>query len=375
MKPRNLFLIAAIILATGIAGFYLKNQASSHALAASEKATPGKTLYQCPMHHQIIRDQPGQCPICGMDLRPMEKIKVGSGNVSERAPVAISPQRRQLIGVTYGEAKMRSLTRNIRAPGRIAYDPQLYQAVAEYRQALEALTSIKKNSKNSESNWARSMEKAAAFKLKLLGLSPSQIASWSKDPSLAQGLLVGKRGQAVWVYADVYEYDIQFIHPGIAMTIQSQTLPGKIWTTHVLSIDPVINPITRTARVRAGLDDVLGLLKPGTYVDVSIQSPLGSHLSVPESAVLNTGEKQYVFVASKDGTLEPRSILMGTKAGGYYEILSGLSPGETVSTSANFLIDAESQFQSAIESFAKPEDKDKGDGSSNSMGAMPGMKM
>lgn len=374
IHKKRLPLILAFFLAV-IGGIYFQNRNHSMELGVSSEGVPAKTLYQCPMHHQIIRNQPGQCPICGMDLRPMEKIKNGNDDVPERAPVLISAQRRQLIGVAYGTAEIRPLTKNIRAPGRIAYDPQLYEAIEEYRQALEALNSVKKSSQNSEANWALSMEKASAFKLKLLGLAPAQVSAWMKNPSLAQGLLVGKRGQAVWVYADVYEYDLQFVRPGIPMEIKSQTLPGKIWTTRVLSIDPVINPTTRTARVRARLDDVLGLLKPGTYVDVTIQSPLGSHLSVPENAVLDTGDKQYVFVAKEDGTLEPQRVRLGSKAQGYDEILSGLSPGETVSTSANFLIDSESQYQSAIESFAKPGKDSKDNTSPDSMGSMPGMKM
>lgn len=370
MKQKYLFPIIFLAALT-IGAFYLAHRNSS---IKTSNATPSisKTLYQCPMHHQIIRDHPGNCPICGMDLRPMEKIKTAGARVSERAPILISAQKSQLIGVTFGTAKIRALVKNIRAPGRIAYDPQLYEAVEEYRQALDALKSVKGPAQNA--SWAVEMKKSAAFKLKLLGVPSSQIADWAKNPQLTQGLLVGKRGQAVWVYADVYEYDLSFIHPGISMMVKSQTLPGKVWTTHVLSIDPTINPVTRTARVRARLGDVLGLLKPGTYVDVSIESPLGQRLSVPENAVLNTGEKTYVFVAGPGGALVPTPVRLGTKAGGYYEILSGLSPGDSVSTSANFLIDAESQFQSAIEAFAPPS-KDSKNSRSNSMGSMPGMKM
>ncbi len=372
MKPKTIVFILALIAASGIAGLYLKEKSGTAPNAKT--SLPQKTLYQCPMHHQIIRDHPGHCPICGMDLRPMKALKGKPGNVPGRAPVVISSQRRQLIGVTYGEAKIRVLTKNIRAPGRIAYDPQLYEALEEYRQALEALNALKKGGQPSQGNWAFSMKKAAAFKLKLLGLSPAQTSAWMKDPSLAQGLLVGKRGQAVWVYADVYEYDLPLVHQGMAMQIKSETLPGKSWTTKILSIDPVINPETRTARVRARLDDVLGLLKPGTYVDVNIESPLGKNLSVPDNAVLDTGERQYVFIAEEDGTLKPQAVILGRKAGGYYEILSGLNPGDTVSTSANFLIDAESQFQSAIESFLKPSASSK-KAAPQSMGSMPGMKM
>ncbi len=152
-------------------------------------------------------------------------------------------------------------------------------------------------------------------------------------------------------------------------------MPGKTWNSPIISIDPVINPETRTARVRARLDDVLGLLQPGTYVDVTIKSPLGNLLSIPDGAVLDTGENQYAFVAEENGTLTPAPIVIGKRAQGYVEILSGLKAGQTVVTSANFLIDAESQFQSAIKSFAQPSNNSNGDSSSGSMGSMPGMKM
>jgi Cu(I)/Ag(I) efflux system membrane fusion protein len=373
MKIKKIFFLGSAFFLIGVSAVYFKRINSGE--AAAEKRPPQKTLYQCPMHPQIIRDRPGQCPICGMDLRPMDKIKEKTDGVLGRAPVALSPQRLQLIGVTYGKAKIRSLTRRIQAPGRIAYDPQLYEALEEYRQALKALNSAQGSPQGSDLSWARSMKKATILKLKLLGLSPAQVSAWAKDPSLDQGLLLGKRGQAVWVYADIYEYDLPFVRPGMSLQVKSETLPGKSWMTKVLSIDPVINPKTRTARLRARLDDVLGLLKPGTYVDVAIDSPLGNHLSVPESAVLDTGDRQYVFIVKEDGTLKPQAVELGNKAEGYDEILSGLNPGETVSTSANFLIDAESQFQSAIESFAKPGQDSKNAAPSDSMGSMPGMKM
>ncbi len=368
MKSKIPALLTALILLIGVS-FFLKKTTPPPAPQEAAK----KILYQCPMHPQIIRSSPGQCPLCGMDLRPMEQLKETGPVVPNRAPIAVSARKKQLIGVTYGEVKIRPLAEKIDAPGRIAYDPKLYQAVEEYRQAFEALKSVKYAT--SEAAWARSMEKAAALKLKLLGLSPAQVSQWLKNPESAQSLLLGKRGEAVWVYADVYEYNLPLIHPGLPLEIRSQTLPGKTWSAKIISIDPVINPETRTARVRARLDDVLGLLKPGTYVDVTIQSPLGNLLSVPDGAVLDTGENQYVFVAGKDGTLTPTPVTLGKRAQGYMEVLSGLKAGQTVVTSANFLIDAESQFQSAIKSFAKPASDSSKDSSSGAMGSMPGMKM
>ncbi len=367
MKSKTPVFLTVLFLLIG--GFFLIKKTN---YPPAPPVVAKKNLYQCPMHPQIIRSSPGECPICGMDLRPMENLKETGSSVPNRAPISISARRKQLIGVTYGEVKMRDIVKKIDSPGRIAYDPKLYQAIEEYRQALEALKSVERAS--SETAWAQSMKKAAALKLKLLGFSPRQVSQWLQNPESAQSLLLGKRGEAVWVYADVYEYDTPLVRPGMSMEIRSQTLPGRIWTAKIISIDPVINPETRTARVRARLDDVLGLLKPGTYVDVAIESPLGKLLSVPEGAILDTGENQYAFVANEDGTLTPTPVAIGKKAQGYVEILSGLKAGQTVVTSANFLIDAESQFQNAIKSFAPP-DGSKSESQSNSMGSMPGMKM
>jgi Cu(I)/Ag(I) efflux system membrane fusion protein len=105
---------------------------------------------------------------------------------------------------------------------------------------------------------------------------------------------------------------------------------------------------TRTASVRLELDNSAALLKPDMYADVILNEPVGRVIAVPESAVMNTGTRSIVFVARGNGAFEPRQVTTGSHAQGFYEIRSGVSPGETVVVDANFLVDSESRLKSAI---------------------------
>jgi len=113
--------------------------------------------------------------------------------------------------------------------------------------------------------------------------------------------------------------------------------------------------MTRTARVRAQLADPRGALKPEMYVNVSIAVDLGEVLAVPEEAVFNTGTKQIVFVDKGQGLFEPRDVTLGAKADGFSEVKDGVSDGEPVVTSGNFLIDSESRLKAALEGMAGGE--------------------
>lgn len=309
-----------------------------------------QALYQCPMHPEIIRKEPGTCPICHMQLQKMETESTTHEHHEEtgRASFTLSPQRQQLIGVTFGAVEFRDLERVIRASGRIAYDPELYSAIEEYHQALSGGPELE------------SIRKSTRMKLRLLGLSDAQIDDLANKPrNAAVGLVLGRAGGTVWVYADVYEYEVNFIKPGQTMEIASPALPGETFTGKVLSVDPVISAMTRTARVRAEVNNPKGKFRPEMYLDVKIRVPLGKKLAVPGEAVLDTGERKVVFAVHEDNTFEPREVRLGVEAEGFYAVLFGLEIGDRVVTSANFLIDSESQFKAAIEAFRK---RDGGEG-------------
>jgi len=112
--------------------------------------------------------------------------------------------------------------------------------------------------------------------------------------------------------------------------------------------------MTRTVRVRGLVASAGATLRPESFVDVKIRVPLGDKVALPQEAVLDTGEHRIVFVVRGEGRFEPRAVELGRKAGGYYEVLSGLDEGDAVVTSANFLIDSESRFRSALAAFRAP---------------------
>ncbi len=134
-------------------------------------------------------------------------------------------------------------------------------------------------------------------------------------------------GKSVWIYAQVYEYEAPLVKQGQTMVVTSPALPGERFTTEILAIDPILDPMTRTTRVRGLVSTPDATLRPESFVDVTIHVPLGEQLAVPEDAVLDTGEHQLVFVVKDDGTFEPRAVELGREAEGYYEVRSGLSRG------------------------------------------------
>lgn len=319
-------------------------------------AQKSRTLYQCPMHPEIVREKPGQCPICHMELQPIESKEEAAassaGKSHDRAAVRLSADRQQLIGVTFGVVEKMELVKVIRASGRVAFDPNLYSAIEEHKQAVQTAESFPKDASSEARTLAQSIVRSTRMKLRLLGLSERQIdeiASRSNDS--ARGLVIGRPGGKVWVYADVYENEVNLVKPGQVMEVSSPANPGLVQQSKVIAVDPVINPMTRTARVRAEIANVAEQLRPEMYLHVSIKAPLGRKLAIPREAVLDTGERKIVFLVEEDGSFTPIDVVLGSEVEGYYEVRSGLSEGAKIVTSANFLIDSESRMRAAAESF------------------------
>jgi Cu(I)/Ag(I) efflux system membrane fusion protein len=153
----------------------------------------------------------------------------------------------------------------------------------------------------------------------------------------------------VWVYADVYEYELPHVKLGQKAEITLSYLPGEKFGGKITYIFPYLNMNTRTARVRIELPNRDGKLKPEMYANVEIHVDLGNKLAIPENAVLNTGTRQIVFVDKGNGLFEARFVKLGARAEGLYEIKEGLAEGERVVSYANFLIDAESKVQGVLQ--------------------------
>jgi multidrug efflux pump subunit AcrA (membrane-fusion protein) len=156
----------------------------------------------------------------------------------------------------------------------------------------------------------------------------------------------------IWVMASIYEYELPYVREGQRGTMTLSYVPGKTFEGKVSLIYPMLDPATRTVQVRLEFANPAMELRPDMYADVELQADLGERLSVPASAVIETGTRAVVFVDRADGAFEPRDVGIGLRLAETYEVLSGLQEGERVVTSGNFLVDSESKFKAALAAMA-----------------------
>ena len=387
-----------VLLAVAVVAMPLFLRVGCRSSTSASTDAKNKTLYQCPMHPAIVSSNSGNCPICGMRLtrveqgskaktqsaagdkgkllyyrhpmRPdvtsptpskdemgMDYIPVYEGGESSgegairipgHAEVFISPARQQLIGVQTEVVEERLMAQTIRTIGRVAYDPELYGFLSEYKEAVAAREKMKESPLLEVRERAEALVRSAALRLKLLGLGDAQITDFTNGDGASNLLLSSENA---WIYADIYEYEAGSIKPGQPAHITAVALPGMRFEGTVKSVDAVFSAATRTLRARIEVPNTNQALKPEMFVDVVIESPLGIKPAIPKEAVFHAGETQLVFVDKGEGHIEPREIQVGAEAGGYVEVSSGLSAGEKVVRSANFLIDSESRFRAAAQGF------------------------
>jgi Cu(I)/Ag(I) efflux system membrane fusion protein len=149
----------------------------------------------------------------------------------------------------------------------------------------------------------------------------------------------------VWMFAEVYEYELPWVRLGQRVEITSLSSPGNASLGTVSFIDPIVNPNTRTVKIRADIPNPGRKLKPGMFVNAKLVASLGEKvLAVPKSAVLDTGLRQLVYIEKRNGLYEGREVTLGPEADGYYPVVRGLKPGEKVVVQGNFLIDSQAQL-------------------------------
>ncbi len=154
----------------------------------------------------------------------------------------------------------------------------------------------------------------------------------------------------VWVEGEVFEKDLGLVRVGRRVRVSLDAYPGRGFEGTVTYIHPTLSPESRTGRIRVELPNPDLQLKPGMYANLTFEAPIHQEgLHIPRSAVLTTGTRSVVFVRASDGSLVPREITVGGAAGGHVEVLAGLAAGEVVVSSANFLVDAESNLGMALD--------------------------
>jgi len=254
------------------------------------------------------------------------------------------------------------------------YSPELVSTQQELILALKAREILSKSPIAEVAGGGDSLVEAAKKRLLLWDITPQQIEALEKTGEIrksmvlfspADGFVLEKMAfkgmsimpgtalfkigdlSSIWIIADIYEFELPFVQVGQKSVISLTSFPGETFEGAVTYIYPALDPKTRTAKIRFDLPNPEFRLKPEMWAQVELKVPLGRKLVVPEEAVMDSGTMQMVFVDRGQGHFESRHIQVGSKVQGYYEVISGLKQGERVVTSANFLIDSESQLKSA----------------------------
>jgi Cu(I)/Ag(I) efflux system membrane fusion protein/cobalt-zinc-cadmium efflux system membrane fusion protein len=395
------------------------------AAATADSGQKGRKVkyWISPMDPGYVRDQPGKAP-CGMDLVPVYEDEPGASQdgtiaVDSRtlqsmgvrtAKAEVKPLSRDIraVGrVTFDERRLTVVTTKltgwverlfIRATGDSIrkgqnllslYSPELVTTQEEYLIALRNLRAMEKSGIPEMAEGARRLLNASRQRLKYWDIPDSQIASLEQTgevqrtlilASPANGIIIkrlvteGQMAQAgmplmeladlstVWVEADIYEYELPWVKVGQHATMNLSYLPGKTFHGQVQFIYPFLKEATRTARVRLAFANPNFQLKPDMFAEVQIASPVKeAAVVVPAEAIMDTGEKQHVFLALGGGRFEPRQVKVGVRGGdGLAQVTSGLKGGEEVVTSAQFLLDSESRFREAIAQMLKGGEAQEG---------------
>ncbi|HEY9051935.1 MAG TPA: efflux RND transporter periplasmic adaptor subunit [Gammaproteobacteria bacterium] len=403
----NIKLIAGILViaVVAIGGWFVADESrvkpaeKETAIEHAKKHLDPK--YVCPMHPQIVRDEPGSCPICGMDLVPVKQDGSQNQGDGEMGPeVRISPAVINNMGVRtaviergrlwrrietvayvdYDESKVshvhlrtdgwieqlavRSEGERIKKGDRLfnVYSPTLVNAMEEYLQAL--------NSNN------RRLQDASRDRLVSLGVSSSQISNLEKNRKVPQtvplysqtdgvvsklnvreGMFVKPDTEilrmadlsTVWILADVFEHQVEWVSLDQSADVTLSYMPGRQWEGKVEYIYPSLDPVTRTLKVRLRFDNPDEVLKPNMYAHVSIYGGAKNNiLTMPREALIRTGQEQRVILDLGEGRFAPKKVTSGTESGDWVEIVSGLEEGDKVVVSGQFLIDSEASLKASL---------------------------
>jgi RND family efflux transporter MFP subunit len=255
------------------------------------------------------------------------------------------------------------------------YSPDLVATEQEYLIARRGASTLANSDFKEVSEGSQSLLRSARERLKLWDISDAQIRKLDTTGEISRtmtfyspvsGFVMDRKAfpqtavtpdmdlyqitdlSKIWVNADVYEYEVPFVKVGQTAEMQLSYYSGKRYTGKVSYIYPTVDPVARTVKVRIEFPNPKFELKPQMFANVELKINYGNHIVVPQEAVMDSGDRQYVFVVHDGGTFEPRTIQMGPKLDGKVTVLSGLQPGDTIVTSGNFLIDSESRLKSAM---------------------------
>ena len=312
----------------------IESQSRPFSVVHGAKApTPDKEIlyWTCSMHPQVRQNKPGKCPVCGMELIPVYK--------AEEDKIVVDEKKVKQLGIKSEPVKIVHLTKKIRLPAKVAYDNELYLAQQEYLSSFKNWQQIKDTDTEQKSRIKEALE-AAEFRLSLLGYTQQDIQELQKFAEPDKNLIYP--GEKVWMHAEIYEYDLSLIKPGQKVVATTPAYPSEKFTGVVQFIEPVLNPQTRSAKARIVFDNPQRKLKLEMYTDLEIEVSLGKHLSIPQTALIDTGTRKVVYLDLGQGRYKMQEVKTGFETEDYVQVLSGLKVGDMVVTDGNFMLDSQS---------------------------------
>jgi len=384
-------------------------QAEEHHHAEKE------TIWTCSMHPQIRQDKPGKCPICGMDLIPL----AGSNAAVDEQAVQMSESAMKLAEVQTSMVTKGTAEKDLQLYGKIQVNERLLQSqtahisgrieqllanttgesikegqliariyspelVSAQKELLEALSLKDQYPKLAEAareklrNWKLTDEQIAAIEQSGKVSSTFDLCATTSGTVLNRKVSEGdyvKNGAVlfdiadlseVWAVFDAYETDLGWISLHQSVDFTAQALPGKTFSGKVSFIDPVIDPVTRIAKVRVEIQNFGRQLKPEMLITGQLHSKIkgnDSQLLIPQSAVLWTGKRSVVYVkipGSNPPAFKMRKITLGNATNHSYQVSEGLSEGEEIVTNGTFSVDAAAQLAGKTSMMNPSEEKPSG---------------
>jgi RND family efflux transporter MFP subunit len=397
---RNAFLFALVgnlALLAVLAGLWWRAKRHSK-METAMRPVSTEAAQNSPNARESVAMAPHEAALVPVQLSPerLQSIGVRTGRVESKVVedeirvtgnVAVDETRLSTVQVRYSgyiqkvfaDATYQYLRKG--QPLFTIYSPDLVATEREYLVAKRNQERVAQSTLPGVTEGAASLLEAAAERLKQWGVPQREIARLEHTGEVQQQLevespvsgYITERNalpnltvqpetklysvtdlSTVWVLAEVFQNDLGRIKVGDRASLTVDSYPGRVFQGRVNFIYPQVDMATRTARARLVFSNPGLKLAPGMFVNVTLKVPLGKQVVIPATGILQSGTRQIVFVSRDDGYIEPREVQVGSRAGNDFIVLGGLKEGEVIVTSANFLIDSESQLQAALGTFVPP---------------------
>jgi len=408
MLRKTIYITIGLFVVLGGIGYfsavnYNEKTMNTAPIIENQKQEERKIKYWvAPMDPNFISDRPGKSPM-GMDLVPVYEGESGSSE----SMIIIDPTVVQNMGVMTVPVEIRGISKEIRTIGLVDYDetrythihtkvkgwiehlyvdftgqrvkkdqalldiysPELVSTQEEYLSALKNVNSrnvgsdaLLRSTRDRLSNWDITSEqieelertgkvsKVMTLHSPFNGIVVEKMALEGMNVVEGMNLYAIADLSNVWVYADIYEFELPWLEEQLDAEMTLTYIPGKKFLGKVAYIYPFLDSKTRTIKVRLEFDNQNGDLKPGMYANIVIKAAERKNsIVIPKESVIHSGERDIVFISHGKGKFEPREVTLGVSGeGGYYEVLEGLTGTEEVVTSGQFLLDSESSLREAV---------------------------